>query len=190
MARAKGSMTLRQNIELLSKGPLDARAAVKTVADLTDSKSYQKTAIYVGMIVSVTDTGEVYVLQNTNFTETSSWLKVATGEVSSNNIVRSADTESLPETGEMNKVYFVKSGVTAGENPKDVYDVYAWEDEVRTLKEEYTGDPAEATDADYNIVPGHYIKITEGYTKDRDVAIATSEEVQALCQSIFGGSGS
>ena len=186
MARAKGSMALRQNIEPAVRGPLDARCAVKTVADLIDAKSYTKTTIYVGMIVSITDTGEVYVLQNTNFTEPESWIKVALGDISANNIIRLPDTTSLPDAGEINKAYVVKSGTTGGDNPKDTYDIHLWVDEVRTLKDTYEGDPAEATDEDYDVTPGHYIKLTEGFAKEKDISIATPEEITALCESIFG----
>ena len=61
MPRPKGSLTLNGNIECNAGAPLDARAVVQTLADLTAPETFGDYA-YVGMRVSVAATGQVFVL--------------------------------------------------------------------------------------------------------------------------------
>lgn len=60
MARQKGTLILGSNIENNASAPLDARALVKTKAELTDAGSFPY--FYQGMIVSVQSEGKAYLL--------------------------------------------------------------------------------------------------------------------------------
>lgn len=77
MARPEGTLKLSSNIEPQVGAPLDARAIVATVADLTVAGNF--TYSYVGMIVSVQATGDVYILKAKPTTVESNWGKVAAG---------------------------------------------------------------------------------------------------------------
>lgn len=77
MARPEGTLKLSSNIEPQVGAPLDARAIVPTVADLTLAASFPYS--YVGMIVSVQATGDVYILKAKPTTTEDNWGKVAAG---------------------------------------------------------------------------------------------------------------
>lgn len=77
MARPEGTLKLSSNIEPQVGAPLDARAIVGTVADLTVAGNF--TYSYVGMIVSVQATGDVYILKAKPTTVEDNWGKVAAG---------------------------------------------------------------------------------------------------------------
>lgn len=77
MARIQGSLKLSSNIEPRMGAPLDARAVVPELADLTTASNFEYT--YIGMIVSVQATHEVYMLKAEPATTQSNWIKLATG---------------------------------------------------------------------------------------------------------------
>lgn len=77
MARTKGSLTLGSNLEPRMSAPLDARTVVNTKADLTDNGSYPYS--YVGMIVSVKDEGQAYILTATPTTVAANWTLLGGG---------------------------------------------------------------------------------------------------------------
>ena len=77
MARPEGTLKLTSNIEPQVGAPLDARTIVPTVADLTLAASFPYS--YVGMIVSVQATGDVYILKAKPTTVETNWGKVAAG---------------------------------------------------------------------------------------------------------------
>ena len=77
MARPEGTLKLSSNIEPQVGAPLDARAIVGSVADLTVAGNFPYS--YVGMIVSVQATGDVYILKAKPTTTESNWGKVAAG---------------------------------------------------------------------------------------------------------------
>lgn len=77
MARPEGTLKLSSNIEPQVGAPLDARAIVGTVADLTVAGNFPYS--YVGMIVSVQATGDVYILKAKPTTVENNWGKVAAG---------------------------------------------------------------------------------------------------------------
>lgn len=80
MARKVGTLKLSTNIEPLVGAPLDARTVVQTKAELTTAGNFDYA--YVGMIVSVETTGEVYILKAKPATNIDNWAAVASaGEV-------------------------------------------------------------------------------------------------------------
>ena len=82
MARVKGTLKLSSNIEPQVGAPLDARSIVPTEADLYTAGSFEYS--YVGMIVSVQSTGDVYILKAKPTTVETNWDKVAGGGDMSN----------------------------------------------------------------------------------------------------------
>ena len=87
MARAKGTLKLSSNIEPQVGAPLDARSIVPTEADLYAAGSFDYS--YVGMIVSVQATGDVYILKAKPTTVEGNWDKVAGGGDMSNYYTKS-----------------------------------------------------------------------------------------------------
>ncbi len=77
MARTKGTLKLSSNIEPQTGAPLDARAIVPALADLTAAASFDYT--YVGMIVAVQATHEAYMLKAEPHTTLTNWIKFASG---------------------------------------------------------------------------------------------------------------
>ena len=82
MARTKGTLKLSSNIEPQVGAPLDARAIVSTEDELYVASNFDYS--YVGMIVSVQDTGDVYILKAKPTTTAANWDKVAGGGDMSN----------------------------------------------------------------------------------------------------------
>lgn len=82
MARIKGTLKLSSNIEPQVGAPLDARSIVPTEADLYAAGSFDYS--YIGMIVSVQATGDVYILKAKPTTVEGNWDKVAGGGDMSN----------------------------------------------------------------------------------------------------------
>ena len=77
MSRKEGSFKLSSNIEPRAAAPLDARTVVPTLADLTASGAYPYP--YVGMIVSVQDTGKAYILTASDTTVLANWKELGAG---------------------------------------------------------------------------------------------------------------
>lgn len=81
MARRKGSLKLGSNIEANVDAPLDARSLVPAVADLTDPDTFPY--FYVGMIVAVEATGQVFVLtgdpDEPDPTDAANWRELGAG---------------------------------------------------------------------------------------------------------------
>jgi hypothetical protein len=74
MARSTGTMKLSSNFEPRLGAPLDARIVVPTVADLTASGNFPYP--YVGMVVAVQATSELYVYGGGGTTTLTNWKKV------------------------------------------------------------------------------------------------------------------
>lgn len=94
MARPKGSLTLNGNIECNAGAPLDARAVVPTLADLTEPETFGYYA-YVGMVVYVRDPGALYVLQGPDPTQAAAWKKQAAGEAADYDLIKPSDIDKL-----------------------------------------------------------------------------------------------
>lgn len=77
MARQKGSNIFAGTLEPLAGGPLDARAVVPTKSDLTVSGNFPYP--YVGMVVAVQNESKLYILNNMDYTNISSWSEVSGG---------------------------------------------------------------------------------------------------------------
>lgn len=70
-----GSLSLAGNIKVNTSAPLDNRAVVDNVSDLT-SNIFGNYA-YVGLLVYVVDTAEHYVLTALPNTATANWKKIS-----------------------------------------------------------------------------------------------------------------
>ena len=77
MTRRKGSLKLGSNIEPQISAPLDARAVVATIADLTQEGNYDYP--YEGMTVFVLEDRQMYVLQGEDPTQSAAWAKLVSG---------------------------------------------------------------------------------------------------------------
>lgn len=85
MARGKGTANLSASLEVLAGAPLDSRAIVPTVADLTVSSNFPYK--YVGMLVAVQATGELYMLTAADTTVADNWKLVGSDNEGINNVV-------------------------------------------------------------------------------------------------------
>ena len=79
MARQKGTLQLDSNIEVLAGAPLDARMIVPLEADLITTASFDTDYTYVGMMVAVQETGDVWILKALPHTTAANWAKIAAG---------------------------------------------------------------------------------------------------------------
>ena len=93
MARQKGSLKLVSNIEPQVDAPLDARAVVAELADLTAPDTFPYS--YVGMVVYVRDPGALYVLQGPDPTQAAAWKKQAAGEAADYDLIKPSDIDKL-----------------------------------------------------------------------------------------------
>ena len=78
MAIIKNAIDFGSGFNIKSQGPIDSRMIVEYISDLTtvwDSDS----PVYVGMIVSVLEDGNVYVLRNKDYTDINNWKKQGSG---------------------------------------------------------------------------------------------------------------
>ena len=79
--RQQGSLKLGSNIEPRVDAPLDARAVVPTIAALTDAGNWPY--LYVGMVVAVQATGQVFVLtgdpDEPDPTDAANWRELGSG---------------------------------------------------------------------------------------------------------------
>lgn len=80
MARSLGTMKLSSNFEPRLGAPLDARMVVATTADLTASGAFPYP--YIGMLVSVQATKELYMYNGGTITAMSGWDKVGGSTIS------------------------------------------------------------------------------------------------------------
>lgn len=93
MARQNGTLPIGSNIEPRTSAPLDARAVVPTLADLTAAGTFPYH--YVGMVVYVRDPGALYVLQGPDPTQAAAWKKQAAGEVAAYDLIKPSDIDKL-----------------------------------------------------------------------------------------------
>lgn len=83
MARNKGTFNFSANLEPKVQAPLDARTVVDTVAELTQTATWQDTNgdvwLFDGLVVSIAKTGELYMLTNkADYTSAESWKRIDT----------------------------------------------------------------------------------------------------------------
>lgn len=93
MSRIQGTLKLSSNIEPQVGAPLDARTIVETKSELTREGNYNYS--YIGMMVSVRDEANVYILKAKPTTVASNWAAVASSD----------------EVGDM---YYTKSEIDTG----------------------------------------------------------------------------
>ena len=75
MGIIKNRTTFGSGFNIKSEGPIDSRMIVEYIGDLTTVWNSDAPA-YEGMIVSVLEDGNVYVLQDNDFTQESNWKKI------------------------------------------------------------------------------------------------------------------
>lgn len=84
MARNKGTFNFSANLEPKVQAPLDARTVVDTVAELTQAATWQDTNgdvwLFDGLVVSIAQTGELYMLTDkAAYTSAASWKRIDGG---------------------------------------------------------------------------------------------------------------
>lgn len=165
MARYRGTFTVAANYEPLKAAPFDARMLVEAKADLTLVSTWQQSNgdlwIYNGMIVAVgsdvnaANNGVYVLLDASNYTEESSWQKLA-DTASIDNLQEQIDnidisggsglsdievaTEAdLPEIGTSGVTYYVLENNS----------IYRWQEETQSYIS-FGG----SADLDINIING------------------------------------
>ena len=78
MGIIKNSITFGSGFNITAQGPIDSRMRVEFILDLTDVWD-SDTPAYKGMIVSVLEDGNIYVLQDDDYTQVSNWKKQGSG---------------------------------------------------------------------------------------------------------------
>ena len=110
MARDKGTANLAASLEVLAGAPLDSRTIVPALVDLTNAANFPYS--YVGMVVAVQATGDLYMLINNDVTVSGNWKKVSSGNEIVDGYYNSSDKLFYKESsyttlidGESNKIY-------------------------------------------------------------------------------------
>ena len=75
MGIIKNSINLGSGFNITSQGPIDSRMVVEYISDLTSVWDSYAPA-YEGMVVSVIEDGNVYILQNNDYTQKNNWKKI------------------------------------------------------------------------------------------------------------------
>lgn len=82
MGLIKNDLTYGYGFNITASGPVDSRLRVEKKSDLTEVFDGNAPA-YQGMIVSVMESGEVYVLKGTDAKVANNWVKLDSGSASS-----------------------------------------------------------------------------------------------------------
>ena len=75
MAIIKNSITFGSGFNITSEGPIDSRMVVENILDLTTVWDSNAPA-FEGMIVSVLEDGNIYVLKDSDFSDINNWNKI------------------------------------------------------------------------------------------------------------------
>ncbi len=68
MGIIKNSITFGSGFNITAEGPIDSRMVVECISDLTNRNVWNSDApVYVGMVVSVIEDGNVYMLKNKEY---------------------------------------------------------------------------------------------------------------------------
>ena len=82
MARINNAITFGSGFNISAQAPIDSRTRVEYESDLTNATTWpaDTAPLYNGLIVSVLETGDVWILKNvnnyTNITDGTGWIKV------------------------------------------------------------------------------------------------------------------
>ena len=77
MGIIKNSITFGSGFNITAEGPIDSRMVVECISDLTNRNVWNSDApVYVGMVVSVIEDGNVYMLKNKDFTNSDNWKMI------------------------------------------------------------------------------------------------------------------
>ena len=77
MGIIKNSITFGSGFNITASGPIDSRMVVERISDLTDKNVWNSEApVYVGMVVSVLQDNNMYVLKEKDFTKLDNWKMV------------------------------------------------------------------------------------------------------------------
>ena len=107
MSNLTNSLTFGDGFNVTAQAPIDARVRVSTLADLTAENSWNLSTHppYKGMIVSVMETGDVYVLLDaSNPYDINNWK--AQGKGNSSVLLTQAEYDAL-ESIEDNTIYYI-----------------------------------------------------------------------------------
>ena len=74
MGIIKNSITFVSGFNITAEGPIDSRMVVEYIEDLTTVWNSDAPA-YEGMVVSVLEDGNIYVLRDVDFTDINNWKK-------------------------------------------------------------------------------------------------------------------
>ena len=80
MAIIKNSITFGSGFNITSEGPIDSRMVVENILDLTTVWDSNAPA-FEGMMVSVLEDGNIYVLTDSDFSDINNWNKIGASDV-------------------------------------------------------------------------------------------------------------
>ena len=169
MSRREGTLKLSSNIEPQVSAPLDARTVVQTKAELTAPGNF--TYAYVGMIVAVETTGEVFILKAKPATNIENWASVASaGEVEDLYYTKQEIDEGWYDKEQVDqllvKIYKPAGSATLATLPDLVNDVPGVIGNVYNMSEafETTSDFVEGADVAYGAGTNVVVVDLGGYT--------------------------
>lgn len=116
MAIIKNAITFGSGFNITAQGPIDSRMRVETVADLTSVWGAEAPA-YVGMVVTVSETGDLYVLVNEDAAQKDSWKRVGSdglGTVTAENYSAAIGMATKENVGQIIYVLNEEGSYTAG----------------------------------------------------------------------------
>lgn len=103
MARGTNTFSLGAGFNITGQEPIDSRIVVSALSDLTNEATWNGVGLYNGLVVAVTESSTLYVLNNRDdVTNPESWTAVG-GDVSADLAELTADVEEL-KTSKQDKI--------------------------------------------------------------------------------------
>lgn len=103
MARGTNTFSLGAGFNITGQEPIDSRIVVSALSDLTNKATWNGVGLYNGLVVAVTESSSLYVLNNRDdVTNPESWTAVG-GDVSADLAELTADVEEL-KTSKQDKI--------------------------------------------------------------------------------------
>lgn len=164
MARGTNTFSLGAGFNITGQEPIDSRIVVSALSDLTNEATWNGVGLYNGLVVAVTESSTLYVLNNRDdVTNPESWTAVG-GDVSADLAELTADVEEL-KTSKQDKI-IAGNGIDLNADGKTV-----------SIKIDPTGSGLEVSEnglkavipeaAEYTIVAAS--SPTEGYLKSYEL---------------------
>ena len=115
MAIIKNSITFGSGFNITVEGPIDSRMVVETISDLTTVWGSDAPA-YEGMLVSVIEDGNVYVLRNSDYSDINNWKKQSVELPNMDDYVTDDELNSALSVKEniINDLESIRSGAALG----------------------------------------------------------------------------